>query len=324
MDAVTQRGVDFTAASPTPLHVVVTGSHGFVGRNLVRSLEQQGHRVTRLVRGVAKDDGEVQWNPNERQLDPAAIDGADVIVNLAGSLLARFPWTYIIKRDILRSRINSTLTVTAAMAKAKNPPPVLINGSIIWAYGSRPGETITEASSLPGEEGYLPRLADRWERAAATAPAGTRVVMLRSGLILGRGGAVTVFRILANMGLLGQLETGEQVWPWISIRDEVRAIEHLMTHDVSGPVNLVGPTSATANELLGYLASELKRPFVLKTPASFVGFTMREGGRELYLSDIRAEPRKLLDSGFVFKDRTVADAVDQALKTPVDPEGEQV
>ncbi|KAB1657274.1 TIGR01777 family protein [Pseudoclavibacter chungangensis] len=304
-----------TPQSGRPLHVVVSGASGLVGRSLVPELESAGHLVTKLVRREPTHERERQWNPGARQLDPALIDGADAIVNLSGARLSRLPWTYNVKKEILRSRVNSTLTLTTAMQQARVAPPVLLNASASGAYGDRPGERLTEDAPR-ADDGFLPRVVERWEAAAARAPEGTRVVNLRTGLVVGPGGFLAVLRSLASLGLLTRLGTGEQHWPWVSLIDEVRAIQHLLTSGLHGPVNLAGPTPATANEVLDDLGSELNRPVVLKTPSQVIDFTLREAGRELFLSDQLVVPQALLEDGFVFRDTTVEQAIGRALRSP--------
>lgn len=309
--------------SGEPLHIVVSGASGLIGRALVPQLEADGHLVTRLVRREPRDESERTWDPAARQLDPRLIDGADAIVNLSGAKLSRLPWTYNVKKDLLRSRVNSTLTLTNAMRATKQTPRVLINASASGAYGDRPGERLTESSPTP-TDGFLPRLVERWEAAARQAPEGTRVVLLRSGLVTGPGGFLAVLRSLAQVGLLTRLGSGEQHWPWVSLVDEVRAIEHLLTSELSGPVNVAGPTPATANEVLDHLGAELNRPVKLKTPGSLIDFTLREAGRELFLADQEVVPQALLDDGFVFRDTTVERSIDRALRTPeVEEEDEE-
>ena len=302
--------------SPAHLHVVVSGASGLIGQSLVRALEADGHLVTRLVRRAPRSERERRWDPNARQLDPRLIDGADAIVNLSGSRLGRLPWTYNVKKDILRSRVNATLTLTNAMAACSRPPRVLLNASAVGGYGDRPGETLTDETPL-ADEGFLAKVVDRWEAAARTAPEGTRVVLLRFGIVVGEAGFLTVLKTLGQMGLLSQLGEGTQHWPWISIRDTVRAVQLALEDDsIEGPLLVVGPEPCTVDEFTGYLAAELKRPRVLKTPSSLIGFTLREAGRELFLSDQRCEPAKLREHGFQFRETSVEHAIDRALRTP--------
>lgn len=300
----------------SPQHIVVSGASGLIGQSLIRALEDDGHLVTRLVRRAPRSERERRWDPNARQLDARIIDGADAVVNLSGSRLSRLPWTYNVKKDILRSRVNATLTMAAAIAACGQPPRTLINASAMGGYGDRPGETLTEASPLAAD-GFLPKVVERWEAAARTAPAGTRVVLARFGLVVGEAGFLQILKTLGQMGLLSQLGDGTQHWPWIGIRDTVRALQLALADErVSGPLVLTGPTPCTADEFTGYLAGELKRPRVLRTPGGLIGFTLRDAGRELFLSDQFGDPALLRELGFQFREPTAARAIDRALRTP--------
>lgn len=294
-----------------------------IGSALIKDLEDDGVLVTQLVRRTPRHERERAWDPAQRELDHRLIDGADAVVNLAGSPLNRLPWSYPIKKDILRSRVNATLTITAAIAKAKQPPPLLVNASAVGAYGDRPGERLDESSPV-ATDGFLPRVVDRWERAAQQAPEGTSVALLRYGIVLGRGGTFTLLRVLAKLGLLGQLGEGEQRWPWVSLDDAVRATRFVLEREMSGVINVTGPSPASANEILSGLAAELKRPFVLQTPRALIEATLQAAGRELLLSDQDVAPARLVEAGFVFREETPREAVDLLLKQPEPADGESL
>ncbi|GGA58625.1 epimerase [Pseudoclavibacter endophyticus] len=297
-------------------HIVVAGASGLIGRSLIASLESSGHLVTQLVRREPAGERERRWDPNGRRLDARIIDGADAVVNLAGSRLGRLPWTYPVKKDILRSRVNATLTITKAIAACEVPPRTLINASAMGVYGDRPDEVLNEESAV-ATDGFLPKVVERWEAAARTAPEGTRVVLVRFGLVVGESGFLPLLKALGQLGLLTQLGDGTQHWPWVGIRDTVRAVElALKRDDVSGPLIVAGPTPCTSDEFMTHLASRLGRPRVLKTPKSLIGFTLREAGRELFLFDQRAEPKRLLQLDMPFREATAQQAIDRALRSP--------
>jgi NAD dependent epimerase/dehydratase family enzyme len=137
------------------------------------------------------------------------------------------------------------------------------------------------------------------------------VVTVRTGVVVGHGGAMTPLLPLARLGLVGPIAGGRQHWPWVSLRDEAAAIVHLLTSGLSGPVNLVGPEPATAAEVLRALAAAVHRPYGLPLPRPVVSLGLGEAGRELLLADQRVLPQRLLDDGFVFRDATVRDAMTQ-------------
>ncbi|MFT4123865.1 MAG: TIGR01777 family oxidoreductase [Microbacteriaceae bacterium] len=287
--------------------VLVAGASGLIGTELVARLRSAGHGVRTLTRGAPEAPGAHRWDPATGRLDPEVLSGVDAVVNLAGASLARLPWTPHHRERILRSRLDATATLTWALARTSLPPRTLLNASAVGYYGDRPGEELDESS--PAGSGFLAEVVERWEEAARQAPDGTRVVLLRTGLVVGRGGALRPLELLTRAGLGARIGAGRQHWPWISLADEARAIVHLLGSPLAGPVGLEGPTPATAAEVTAALARTLRRPHALAVPAAVIRTALGEAGRELLLADQRAVPRRLLDDGFVFTHRTVAEAI---------------
>ena len=295
-----------------PLRVLLAGASGTIGTEVVRQLEAAGHTAIRLVRREARGPQEVSWSPAEGRLDPAALDGIDAVVNLSGATISRVSWTAAYRRQILDSRISATRTLTQAMTAAATPPEAFLSGSAEGFYGDRPGETLTEDSSRG--LGFLPEVVDAWESAARQAPAGTRVVLLRTGIVLAEKGALQPIRLLTNLGVAGPLGGGQQHWPWISLYDEAAAIVHLIaSSSLAGPVNLVGPTPATAERLMRYLARRSHRPYLLPAPRFALTLTLGDAGRELLLASRRVSAARLQEDGFSFAHPRVNEAVDWAV-----------
>ena len=301
------------AAEPRrALRVLLAGASGTIGTEVVRQLEAAGHTAIRLVRREAQGPLEVSWSPAEGRLDPAALDGIDAVVNLSGATISRVPWTAGYRRQILDSRISATRTLTQAMAAAATPPEAFLSGSAEGFYGDRPGETLTEDS--PRGLGFLPEVVDAWESAARQAPSGTRVVLLRTGIVLAEKGALQPLRLLTNLGVAGPLGGGQQHWPWISLYDEAAAIVHLIaSSSLSGPVNLVGPTPATAERLMRYLARRSHRPYLVPAPRFALTLALGDAGRELLLASRRISAARLQEDGFSFAHPRVNEAVDWAV-----------
>lgn len=291
-------------------HAVVAGGSGFIGRALVKELRSLGWSVTTLVRRTPTSDTEVQWNPATGDLDPAVLSGADAVINLAGSSISRMPWTDAVKADIVESRRAATTTIVSAVNEAGTPPRVLINASAVGFYGSRGDEVLTEKSSRG--TGFLADVTVDWEKWASMSS--TRTVLIRTGLVLGRGGALAplTFATLAFLG--GRVGTGTQWWPWISLRDEVRAIIHLIDSTVSGPVNLVGPEPATAKTITATLARVLGRPHLLGIPPLALKL-FGQAGEELLQSSQRIEPTVLVKDGFEFEHATPEAAIRWAISS---------
>jgi hypothetical protein len=291
------------------MHVLVAGASGLIGSELVGWLRAEGHDVLRLVRREPQSSDERSWSPSARTIDVGLLDDADAVVNLSGASLNRLPWTKAHKRRILASRLEATGTLADAMRHSASPPAVFVSGSAVGYYGDRPGQTLTESSQKGS--GFLSDVVEAWETAAQLAPHQTRVVTVRTGVVIGHGGAMAPLLPLAKAGLVGPIAGGRQHWPWVSLRDEAAAIVHLLTSTLSGPVNVVGPEPATAGEVLRALTTAVHRPYGLPLPRPVVSLGLGDAGRELLLADQRVLPQRLLDDGFVFQDATVQDAMAQ-------------
>lgn len=287
------------------MRILVAGASGFIGSELHRLLTADGHEVLRLVRGEARSGDERHWSPSTGELDLSLVDSADAIISLSGAGLERLPWTESYKRELRDSRIDTTATIAQAIGASSRPPEVYLAASAVGIYGDRPGETLTESSARG--EGFLADLVDEWEGSANTAP--TRVVTFRTGLVVGRGGAFGILEPLTKAGLGANLGSGRQRWPWISLHDEAAAIRHLLTSALSGPVNLAGPTPATADAVTKRLALALHRPRVFGIPRFAIEAGLRTPGRELLLADQRVVPERLLADGFRFAHETVEEAI---------------
>ncbi|HLP23681.1 MAG TPA: TIGR01777 family oxidoreductase [Microbacteriaceae bacterium] len=290
------------------MSVLIAGSTGLIGSVLVEHLSREGVAVRRLVRGPETRAGDIPWHPGDR-LNPRVFDGVETVINLAGASIAQIPWTAKRRADILESRIDSTRTLVTALRK--NPGARLINASAVGIYGDR-GDTELSEESERGT-GFLADVVEAWEHEALELGDSGRVVLVRTGLVVARGGAVAPLRLLTNLGLGGPLGSGRQWWPWISLRDEVRAIDFLRTADVAGAVNLVGPTPATMSDLGRHLARSLRRPFWFPAPAFALRAALGQAGQELLLNSQKIVPSRLNALGFSFADETVEAAVAQLM-----------
>ena len=294
------------------MRVLISGASGLVGTEVCRQLQDAGHSVVRLVRRPPHGSAEIRWDPATLTLDPAAFDGIDGVINLSGASLARLPWTKPYRRQIMESRVHATRTLTDAMRRSATPPAVLLNASGVGVYGNRPGQELTEDSAPAAD--FLATVVTAWEAEARLAPASTRVVMLRTGLVLAREGALKPLLPIVRLGLSGPLGRGSQTWPWVSLHDEAAAIVHLLSSELSGPVNITGPTPATATDVIRAVAAALHRPSIVPVPEFVLKLALQDAARQLLLADQRVSSARLQADGFTFTHRTAAEAVKQMLR----------
>ncbi|WP_214465969.1 TIGR01777 family oxidoreductase [Microbacterium flavescens] len=297
---------------PGTRRVVVAGSTGLIGSALVDSLRADGVEVTRLVRRPAETPDEVEWLTDASPLDPAVLDGADAVVGLNGATIGRFPWTARYKNTLLWSRVTPTQAIARAVRELGTDAPAFVSASAVGYYGTAPGRRLDERS--PRGETFLADLCGEWETAARAAGDSTRVAMLRTAPIVHADGVLKPLLLLTKLGVSGPIGRGTQVWPWISLDDEVRAIRHVIDSDLEGPVNLAGPTRATANDLGFALAVRMNRPFLLRAPEWAVRLVLGGDATEAVLTaDLDVEPAVLEASGFSFLHATAEEAVAAAV-----------
>lgn len=284
-----------------PMKIAITGASGLVGKRLVPLLGTAGHDVLRFVRRTPRAPDEIAWDPDRGTIDEAALEHVDAVIHLAGENIGDGRWNDQRRRRILESRTRGTALVAQALAARSSRPRVLISASAIGWYGDRGDEPIDESSSRG--TGFLADVCDAWEHAADPArAAGIRVVHPRFGVVLAaEGGALARLRTPFSLGLGGPVGDGRQWMSWIHIDDAIGAILHLLTADVSGPVNLTAPEPATSAELASTLGRVLRRPAVLPLPAFAIRLALGDMGERLLLDGARVAPRRLLDSGYAFR-----------------------
>ena len=291
------------------MRIAITGSSGLIGTALSRRLTDDGHEVVPVVRS-SPGDNQIGWSISEKKIDEQAFDGIDAVVHLAGAGIGDKRWTDAYKKEILESRTIGTELVAQAVSSASNPPSVLLSGSAIGYYGASPTAEFDETSPLG--DGFLAEVCDAWEAAAAPAQDGdTRVVFLRTGIVLSAdGGALKKQLPLFKFGLGGKMGSGEQWQSWISIDDEVSAILHLLSSDVSGPVNLTAPEPVTNAEFTKTLGGVLGRPTFLPIPK--FGPKLLLGGElaeNLLFTGQKVLPTVLERDGYEFAHRDLESAL---------------
>ena len=287
------------------MKIIISGASGLIGKPLVASLRKHGHEVVQLVRRAPRAN-ERQWNPSAGQLDVAVIDGADAVIHLSGAGIGDRRWTAKYKQELLDSRTKSTSLLATTIAKCSKKPSVFLSASGIGIYGARGDEQLTEQSSHG--DSFLAEICKQWEAAAKPAiDAGVRTVFLRTGIVLTPlGGALKKQLPLFKLGLGGKFGNGKQWQSWISLDDELSAIEHLLTANVSGAVNLTAPNPVTNAEFTKALGRTLRRPALLPIPKFgpklLLGSELAEA---LLFTGQRVMPTELQKSGFAFQHPTI-------------------
>lgn len=283
------------------MKILITGSTGLVGTQVVQTLEAQ-HDVVRLVRQSTKSrtEQDAVWDPSAESMDLQCLEDADAVVHLAGENLGR-RWNPELKKQIRASRVEGTHLLSESIAKCSNPPKVLIAASAIGYYGSRGDDVMTEESSAGA--GFLAEVVADWESATSpAAEAGVRVVNLRIGVVLSRrGGALHSMMRPFKLCLGGVVGNGRQYWSWIEVSDVAKVVEFALNNEsISGPLNTVAPVAATNREFTKAFGRVISRPTIFPMPAIVTKLVLGEMGEELLLSSTRVVPQKLTDAGFEF------------------------
>ena len=283
------------------MKVLIAGASGLVGSALIPALEAEGGEVTRLVRTSA-GAGEIEWHPNNDQIDATKLEGFDAIINLAGENIAGGRWTDDVKRKIHDSRVNGTHLLSETIAGLKQQPKVFLCASATGIYGDRADETLDEQSDSGG--GFLAGVCREWEQATEPAStAGVRTVNLRFGPILAReGGMLAKLLTPFKMGMGGKVGSGKQYISWVAIDDVVGAIKlALKDESIRGPLNIVSPRPVTNEEFTKTLGHVLSRPTALSVPAFAARLAFGEMADEMLLTSQRVIPKRLNDAGYEFE-----------------------
>ena len=287
------------------MKIIISGASGLIGKPLVKKLSLAGHEVVQLVRRTPNAN-ESRWNPATGQIDASVIDGADAVIHLSGAGIGDRRWTTKYKQELVESRTKSTSLLASTIANCAKKPSVFLSGSAIGIYGPRGDEELTEQSS--NGSSFLADICKQWEAAAKPAVgAGVRTVYLRTGIVLTPlGGALKKQLPLFKLGLGGKFGDGRAWQSWISLDDELAAIEHLLTAKVSGAVNLTAPNPVTNADFTTALARALKRLAILPIPKFGPKLLLgAELADALLFTGQRVMPAELLKSGFVFKHSTI-------------------
>jgi hypothetical protein len=302
------------------MKILVTGGTGFVGRHLARRLSESGHEIFILTRSAAKAKESVPWatmiegdprKPGEWQQKAAESDAA---INLAGSSIFTF-WTDPVRKSILESRVLTTRNLVDGLC-ASGKEKVLLNASAVGYYGSRMDDEILDEDSPAGAE-FMSEVCIRWEEEAKKAArSGARVVLLRFGIVLGRGGGALAMMLPAFRYLLGtSMGSGRQWMSWIHREDLCSIFALLLNNrEISGPVNCTAPNPVRNSEFARILAGILGRPIVFPAVPAFLLQVLLGEFANVVLKGQRVIPKRLMEAGFSFRFPTLQQALEDLVE----------
>ena len=300
------------------MKVTVTGATGRIGSHLVAALLARGDDVIALSRDPERASKQLgvealPWDPENEAPPKASLVGRDAVVHLAGEDVAQ-RWNKDAKARILDSREKSTRSLVHAIFDAKPRPPIFICASASGYYGARGDEPVDE-SQPPGSD-WLASVVMRWEQQADTALVGTRLVKVRTGIVLDSGGGA-----LAKMlppfkaGIGGPIGGGKQYMPWIHLDDIVGIyLAALDSPDFTGPINASAPNPVTNKEFAHALGRALHRPAVAPIPGLTIKAMYGEMA-QIVLKGVRMVPGRAAELGYEFRHPELDEALESTLRS---------
>lgn len=256
-----------------------------------------------LVRRPPASAAGIEWHPEAPlpfpQTEP--LENLAAAIHLSGASIAGRRWTAAYKRELLKSRVQSTRALAEVLAGLRKKPRVLLVASGAGIYGNR-GDELLDESSTPGT-GFLAELCQQWEEAVRPAvEAGIRVAHLRLGVVIGGGGALDKMLPLFRLGLGGPLGNGSQWMSWIALADLIAAVRFVLANEtLAGPINFVAPTPVTNAQFTRALGRAVHRPALLPAPAFALRLALGQMADEALLTSARVIPGKLARAGFAFR-----------------------
>ncbi|KTG23269.1 epimerase [Idiomarina sp. WRN-38] len=291
------------------MNILMTGGTGLIGSAFIRTYRSE-HKFTVTTRNKERarkllgDDVTLLSSVDE----VTDIGQFDAVINLQGEGIADKRWSDSRKQALKDSRWQVTEKLAALINGSETPPPVFLSGSAIGYYGPRDSSPVNEEGE-PEHTDFAVTLCQEWERRALAAEKATRVVLLRTGVVLAKGeGALAKMLPPYKFGLGGPLGEGKQMMSWIQLEDMIRAIQYLLEHDnLSGPVNMTAPGPVANEAFSRTLASVLNKPHFMRVPAFVLKLGLGEMSSML-LEGQAVVPDKLRNHGFEFKYPTVREA----------------
>lgn len=304
------------------MNVVVAGGTGLIGVPLCKALLRAGHTVHVLTRSADKAGRRLpaechieEWDGQSRGPWEAVVAGAHAVVNLAGENIAAAPWSKVQRARIVESRVSATQALVRAFGErgSGQKAPLFISASGKDYYGDQ-GDRLLDESAPPGES-FLASTCTAWEEAAKEGEGhGVNVVLLRLGMVLAKGGALSKMQLPFKFYVGGAIGSGRQWVSWIHRADVIRLILHIIDRHrtenaPSGAINAVAPGAVTMREFCRTLGRVMRRPSWLRVPAAALRFTLGEMA-DLMLHSQRVMPRRAIELGYQFQFPTLQPALE--------------
>ena len=284
------------------MHILITGGTGFIGRLFIEA--NQAYDFTVVTRNPSGAMATFSQSKNIRNYvtlqEVSTLDDFDAVINLAGEPIIDKRWTDKQKRVIESSRWDTTRHLVDCLIRSTNPPAVFISGSAIGYYGEQ-GDAVISESSATSAADFSANLCREWENIAKTIADKTRLVILRTGIVLHPDfGALQRMLLPFKFGLGGPIGAGKHYFSWIHWRDMIAAIDYLLTNqDATGAFNMTAPNPVTNKVFSKALGSAVGMPAVLPAPPFALRIMLGEGAELLTISQ-RVVPQALSDTGFEF------------------------
>ncbi len=300
------------------MRILIAGGSGFLGRALCQKLDTEGYEVIVLSRNPNKFRSTekikfVEWDAKTTKDWKHLVGGAFAVINLAGETIGQ-RWTKTVKSRIRESRLKAGHALVQAISEAQKKPEVFVQASAVGYYGPRGKEIITEDE--PYGKDFLALLVKDWEDSTfKLEKLGMRRVIIRTGLVLGKGGMLNRLLLPFKFFVGGTLGNGKQGWSWIHIEDWVEAVYFLLKNkEAKGPFNLTAPEPLSNYEFSKILGDVLKRPAWLPIPSLLLRIILGEGADPLLHGQF-VYPARLITSGFQFRYPNLNSALQTILKS---------
>ncbi len=290
------------------MKIIIFGASGFIGKMLFTALQREEYELTVVTRDIENaksvlgNYGEFyQWDGEDESILKEIFSETHAIINLAGESIVSKPWSEKQKQKILDSRLSTTSAIVKVINQMENKPEVLLQASGIGFCGSDLNKTFDEDS--PPGTGFLAEVTQKWEATTDHLDENVRLVLLRTGIVIGPdGGALKPMVKPFKFGLGGYVGSGKQWFSWIHLDDEVRAIMFLLENkETKGIFNLTAPDPVRMKIFARELGRVLKKPSWLHVPSFAIKLLMGQMGEELILTGQKVLPKKLIEAGFKFQ-----------------------